>query len=173
MFQYSLGKRSTSLDAHLFSWPLSVAKSPLAIKLWSHWKGGCCRDPQIKNEARLTSSPKKWSEVKVAQLCLTVCDPLDYTVHGILQARILEWVPFPSPGDLPNPGIKPRSPTLQKDSLPAEPQGKPRSTGVGSLSFLQRIFLTQEWNWCLLHCRQTLYQVSYQGSPMRNRWHLF
>ena len=45
-------------------------------------------------------------------------------VHGILQARILEWVDFPSPGDLLNPGIKPRSPTLQVDSLPAEPQVK-------------------------------------------------
>ena len=42
--------------------------------------------------------------------------------------------PFPSPGDLPNPGIKPRCPTLQADSLPAEPQGKPKNTGVGSLS---------------------------------------
>ena len=42
--------------------------------------------------------------------------------HGILQARILEWVPLPSPGDLPNPGIEPRSPALQVDSLPAEPQ---------------------------------------------------
>ena len=41
--------------------------------------------------------------------------------------------PFPSPGDLPNPGIEPRSPKLQVDSLPAEPQGKPKSTGVGSL----------------------------------------
>ena len=48
---------------------------------------------------------------------------MDYTVHGILQARILES--FPSPGDLPNPGIESRSPTLQADSLPAEPQGKP------------------------------------------------
>ena len=37
----------------------------------------------------------KWSEVKVAQLCLTLCDPMDYTVHGILQARILERVAFP------------------------------------------------------------------------------
>ena len=52
--------------------------------------------------------------------------PHDYTVHGILQARILEWVVFPSPGDLPNPGIKPRSPALSVDSLPAEPQGKPK-----------------------------------------------
>ena len=48
---------------------------------------------------------------------------MDYTVHGILQARILES--FPSPGDLPNPGIESRSPPLQADSLPAEPQGKP------------------------------------------------
>ena len=48
-------------------------------------------------------------------------DRMDYIVHVILQARILEWQPFPSPGDLPNPGIKPRSPALQADSLPAEP----------------------------------------------------
>ena len=47
---------------------------------------------------------------------------MDYTVHGILQARILEWVAIPSPGDRPNPGIEPKSPTLQVDSLPAEPQ---------------------------------------------------
>ena len=50
---------------------------------------------------------------------------MDCTVHGILQARILEWVAVPSPGDLPNPGIEPRSPALRADSLPAEPQGKP------------------------------------------------
>ena len=72
--------------------------------------------------------------------------------------------PLPSPGDLPNPGIKPRFPTLQADPLPAEPQGKPKNTGVGSLSLLQ-IFLTQESNQGLLHCRQILYQLSYQGSP--------
>ena len=54
--------------------------------------------------------------------------------------------PFPSPGDPPNPGIEPRSPALQADSLPAEPQQKPKNTGVGSLSLLQRIYLTQELN---------------------------
>ena len=48
---------------------------------------------------------------------------MDCIVHGILQARILEWVPFPSPGDRPNPGFKPRSPTLQVDSLPTETPG--------------------------------------------------
>ena len=106
-------------------------------------------------------------KVKVAQACLTVCDPMDCIVHGILQARILEWVAFPFSRDLPNPGIKPRSPTLQVDSLPAEPQRKPKNTRVGSLSLLQWIFLTQESNWGLLHCRQILYQLSYQGSPWR------
>ena len=68
-------------------------------------------------------------------------------------------------GNLPNPGIKPRPPTLQADSLPAEPQGKPKNTGVGSLALPQWIFLTQESNKGLLHCRQILYQLSYQGSP--------
>ena len=61
--------------------------------------------------------------------------------------------PFPSPGGLPNPGIEPRSPALQADSWPAEPQGKPKNIGVGSLSLLQRIFLTQESNQGFLHCR--------------------
>ena len=51
---------------------------------------------------------------KSLQPCLTLCDPMDYSppgssVHGILQARILEWVPFPSPGDLPYPAIEHRS----------------------------------------------------------------
>jgi len=54
--------------------------------------------------------------------------------------------PFPSQGDLPNPGIKARSPALQVNSLSAEPQGKPENTGVGSLSLLQQIFPTQESN---------------------------
>ena len=48
--------------------------------------------------------------------------------------------PFPSPGDLPNPGIKPRSSTLQADSLPAEPQGKPKNTYV-------LLMLDKLWNW--------------------------
>ena len=62
------------------------------------------------------------SESEVTQLCPTLSDPMDYRVHGILQATILERVAFPSPGDLPNPGIEPRSPALQADSLLTEPQ---------------------------------------------------
>ena len=91
---------------------------------------------------------------------------MDYIVHGILQARMLEWVAFPfSRGDLPNPGIEPRYPMLQVDSLPAEPPGKSKNTAVGSLFLLQRIFPTQELKQGLLHCRWILYQLSYQGSP--------
>ena len=86
----------------------------------------------------------KEKKVKVAQLCLTLCNPMNYTVHGILQARILEWVAFPFFRDLPNLGNEPRSPTLQADSLPAEPQRKPMNTGVGSLSLLQWVFQTQK-----------------------------
>ena len=67
------------------------------------------------------------------QSCPALCNPLDSSppgpsVHGILQARILEWVAMPSSGDLPNPGIKPGSPlapALQADSLPLSHQGSP------------------------------------------------
>ena len=75
----------------------------------------------------------------------------------------------PSPGDLPNPGIEPRSPALQEDSLPAEPPGKPKNTGMGSLSLLECIFPTHRLNWSLLHCRKIFYKMSYQGSPSRER----
>ena len=85
--------------------------------------------PEAENELH-----HRGVKVKGAQLCLTLCDPMDYTVPGMLQARILQWVAFPSPGVLPNPGIEPGSPALQADSLPVEPLGKPKNTGVGSLS---------------------------------------
>ena len=57
----------------------------------------------------------------IAQLCLTLCDPMDYTVHGTLQARILGWIAFPFSRGLLNPEIEPSSPALGVDSLPAEP----------------------------------------------------
>ena len=70
------------------------------------------------------------SESEVTQSCPTLCDPMDYSlpgfsIHGIFQTRVLEWVAFPSLGDLPYPGIEPRSPALQADALPSEPPGKP------------------------------------------------
>ena len=66
----------------------------------------------------------------VTQSCPTLYNPMNYgppgsSVHGILQARILEGLPFLSPGDLPDPGIEPRSPVLQADALPSETPRNP------------------------------------------------
>ena len=91
-------------------------------------------------------------KVKVTQLCPTLCDPMEYSLWN-------------SPGQNTGVSSKPRSPALQADSLPAEPQGKPENTAVGNLSLLQRIFLTQESNQGLLHCRWILYRLRFQGSP--------
>ena len=68
--------------------------------------------------------------MKIAQSCLTLCDSMDgslpgSSVHGILQARILEWVAIPFPRDLPNSGIEPKPLALQADSLSDEPPGNP------------------------------------------------
>ena len=70
-------------------------------------------------------------KVLVAQSCPTLCDLVncrvpDSSVDGNLQARILEWLTFPSPGDFPDPEIEPGCPTLQADSLLSEPPGKPK-----------------------------------------------
>ena len=74
-------------------------------------------------------------EVSVAQSWPALCHPVDCSppgssVHGILQAGILEWVTIPLPGDFPDPGIKSGSPALQADSLLSEPQGKPRHKDI-------------------------------------------
>ena len=61
-------------------------------------------------------------KVKAGQSCPTLCNPM---AMEFSRQEYWSGEPFPSPGDLPNPGIKPRSPALQGDSLPAEPPGKP------------------------------------------------
>ena len=68
-------------------------------------------------------------ESEVVQSCPTLCDPTDCrlsssSVHGILQARVLEWVAISFSRDFSDPGIEPGSPTLQADALPSEPSGK-------------------------------------------------
>ena len=74
---------------------------------------------------------EKKSESEVAQSCLTLCNPMDYIAHqgppSMEFSRQEYWsgLPFPSPGDLPHPGIEPGSPSLQADALPSEPLGKP------------------------------------------------
>ena len=100
---------------------------------------------------------RKKVEVLVAQSCLTLCNPMDCSlsdssVHGILQARILEWVDtFPSPGDLLDPGLKPESPALQADSLPSE------SLKFHLLTFQCPYFISGKVGSCLLKkCSSTL-----------------
>ena len=101
-------------------------------------------------------------------LCSLACQaPLSM---GILQARKLEWVPMPSSRGSSNPGTKPRSPALQADSLPSEPPGKSKNTGVCSQSLLQGNFLHQESNQGLLHCRVS---CVWGWKPIpKHRWHL-
>ena len=118
-------------------------------------------ETDIENKLWLPKG-KQRSEVKVTQSCPTLCNPMDYAVHGIFQARILGWVASPFSRGSSQPRDLTRSPTLQVDSLPDEPQRKSKDTGVGSLSLLQGTFLTQESNQGLLHCRQILYKLSYQ-----------
>ena len=85
---------------------------------------------------------------------------------GFSRQEYWSGLPCPPPGVFPNPEVELKSSTLQVDSLPSESLGKPKSTGVGGLPLLQQIFLTQESNQGLLHCRQILYQLSYQRSPI-------
>ena len=87
----------------------------------------------------------------VTQSCPALCDPVDYTVHGILQATVLEQVAFPFSRESSQPRDRTQSLAWQVDSLPAEPPGKPKNTGVGGLSLLQWIFQTQESNRGLLN----------------------
>ena len=71
------------------------------------------------------------SESEVAQWCLTLCDPWTAAHQtppsmGFSRQEYWSGLPFPSPGDLPDPGIEPRSPTLQVEALTSAPPGKPK-----------------------------------------------
>ena len=94
-------------------------------------------------------------KVRVTQSYPTLWDPIDYTVHGILQAKILEWVAFPF---------------SRGSSQPRDWTQVSRIAGgfftSWALSLLQWIFPTQESNWGLLHWEQILYQLRHQGSPI-------
>ena len=105
----------------------------------------------------------QWSQS--CQSCLTLCNPLDYTVHGILQARILEWVAVPFSRGSSQPRNQTYVSHIVGTFFTSWATREARNTGVGSLSLLQCILPTQESNQGLLHCRQILYQLSHQGSP--------
>ena len=99
------------------------------------------------------------------QSCPTLCDPMDWNSPG--QNAGVGSLPFSRGSSQPRDRTQVSN--IAGGFLPAEPQGKPKNTEVGSLSLLQQIFLIQELNWDLLHCRQILYQLSYQGRPIKKK----
>ena len=116
----------TSIEADLWCLIIEATCGYWAFK-WSPPKEMCC---EYKNTHQILKIyHKKVSESVSRSVVSNSLQP-----NAILQVRILEWVILPFSGDLPNPGIKPRSPALQEDSLPAEPQGKPKIR-VGAYPF--------------------------------------
>ena len=127
--------------------------------LGAYWKSILVLLASSKNfiSALLTKTLK----VKVIQSC----DSLGpHTVHGILQARILEWVAFLFSRGSFQPRDQTQVSHIADRFFTSWATRKPKNTGLGSLSLLQQIFLTQELNLGLLRCRQILYQLSYQGA---------
>ena len=109
-------------------------------------------------------------KVKVTQSCLILCDSMDCIVHGIFQARILEWVAFPFSRGSSQPRDQTQVSRITGRFFTSWASGKPKNTGVGSPSLFQQIFLTQELNWGLLQCRQILYiKLSCEGSSTLER----
>ena len=149
----------------------TVLKSEaLALHDVGLWTNKLCSLLVIKVMDSLSSGFLSYSEsevkVEVSQPCLTLCDPIDDTVHGLLQARILEWVAFP----FSRGSSQPRDQTQVScfagrfftNWATREAQeywsGQPIPSPVD--------LPNQKLNQGLLHCRWILYQLSYQGSPL-------
>ena len=108
------------IEGHLAaSLLLDASKIPLIVKaknISRHW--------EVSSEGQMYQRGNEWNEHSRVWLLATPWTPLSMpgsSVHGILQARILQWVAISFSGDLPNPGIEPSSSSLQMDSLLSEP----------------------------------------------------
>ena len=98
--------------------------------------------------------------------CPTLCNLMDYTVHGIFQARILEWVAVPFSRGSSQPRDQTQvSHIAGRFFTSLSHQGSPRTLEWVAYPLYSRFFPTQKLSWGLLHCRWILYQLSYQGSP--------
>ena len=117
---------------------------PYTVSRNVHWCHPCEEQYGVSQKSK-NKTTRKWS--KSHSIMSDSLQPYGPYTPWNSPGQNTEWVAFPFSMDLPNPGIKPRSPTLQADSLPVEPPGKPKNTGVGSLSLLQQILLIQKLNW--------------------------
>ena len=128
-----------------------------------HLTGLPCLPLHVPEEEKKREIAWKWKWK--LHSCVWLCNPMVCIVHGILQARILEWVVFPFSRRSSQPRDQTQVSCIACRFFTSWAPRKPKNTGVGSLSLVQGIFLTQESNWGLLHCRRILYQLSYEGSP--------
>ena len=161
--QAPLSKESSRLNTGVGSRSLLQGIFPTQGMNPDHWQ---CRG--ILYHLSHQGSPRilEWVKVKVkVKSCPTLCDPVNCSlpgssVYGIPQARVLEWgaISFS------------RGASQHRDRTQVSSIGDRRfnlwATGVGILTILQWIFPKQELNWGLLHCRQILYQLSFQGSSL-------
>ena len=104
----------------------------------------CCAVLKLLSHVQLSATPQ------------TVAHQVPLSM-GFSRPEYWSGLPCPPQGDLPNPGIQPRPPTLQADSLSSEPPGKPKNTGVGSLSLLQE-------------CRRPRFNPCVRKIPLRGKW---
>ena len=149
--------------AQIFKWELSQKTWAMTLVTSGNWEQG---NFSLLNKLFLIAwAIHKW-KWKVTQLCLTLCDPMDYTVHGILQARLLEWVAFPFSRGSSWPRNRTGVSCIAGRFSTSWATGKPKNIGVGRLSLLQGIILIQDSDSGLPSWRQILYQLSYQGSPI-------
>ena len=102
-------------------------------------------------------------KVKVAQQCPTLCNPMD-TVHGILQARILEWVAFPFSRGSSQPRDWTQVSCIAGRFFTSRATKEAQEYWSGQPIPSPADLPTQKSNWGLLHCRRILYQLSYKGS---------
>ena len=98
--------------------------------------------PSLGREDPLEEGMAPHSSILACEIPWTVAHQAPLSM-GFSRQEYWSGLPCPPPGDLPDPGIEPRSPALQVDSLLFESPGKPKNTEVGGLSLLQGIFVTQ------------------------------
>ena len=163
-----VGEVKCNIQDSFWSSDLGVMRFPVEGTRSPHLKLG---QPSLALAVNLTYwKPRKkvanFGQIKRSLNCVWLFVTPWSLVHGILQARIMEWVAIPFSRGSSQPRDWTQRPLHCRWILY---QLSHQNTGVGSLSFLQRVFQTQELNWGLLHCRWILYQLSYQGSPGKDK----